>query len=87
MINWKCQININKSLLSLSGSDNILISGNLIPVNNKIALHCKNFKRDCQIDKTYSRDGVIHIASSNIKFGKVIEIYMSILLDIFPDFG
>ena len=84
MINWKCLIN-NKSLLSLPGSDNILI--NLILVNNKIALHCKNFKRDCQIDKTYSRDGVIHIASSNIKYGKVIKIYMSILLDICPDFG
>ena len=41
-----------------------------------------------QIDKTYWRDGVIHIASSNIRDGKVIKIlHMSMLLDIFPDFN
>ena len=38
--------------------------------------------------KLYSRDGVIHIASSNIRDGKVIKIlHMSMPLDIFPDFA
>ena len=58
---------LNKSLLSLSSSDNIFINENFIPMNNKIALHSRNYKRNCQIDKTYSRDGVTHIASSNNK--------------------
>ena len=56
-------------------------------MNNKIPFHCRKLKRNGQINKTYSRDGVIHIASSNIRDGKVIKILqMSMLLDIFPDF-
>ena len=87
LINRKGLININKSSLSLSSSDNIFINQNLTPMNNKIAFHCRKLKRNGQIDKTYSRDGVIHIASSNIRDGKVIKIlHMSMLLDIFPDF-
>ena len=43
-------------------------------MNNKIAFHCRKLKRNGQIDKIYSRDGVIHIASSNIRDGKVIKI-------------
>ena len=87
MIEWKCLININKSLLYLSSSDNIFINKKLIPVNNKIAFHCRNFTRNCEIDKTYSSEGVIYIARSNIKYGKIIKIlFKSILLDIFSDF-
>ena len=87
VINKKGLININKSSLSMSSSDNIFINENLTPMNNKIAFHCRKLKRNGQIDKTYSRDGVIHIASSNIRDGKVIKIlHMSMLLDIFPDF-
>ena len=56
-------------------------------MNNKIAFHCRSFTRNCQIDKTYSRDEVIYITSSNFKYFKVIKIlYKSILLDIFSDF-
>ena len=87
MIKWKCLININKSLLSLSSSDNIFINKNLIPMNNKIAFYCRNFTWNCQIDKTYPREGVIYITSSNIKYGNVIKIlYNSILSDVFSDF-
>ena len=43
-------------------------------MNNKIAFHCRKLKRNGQIDKTYSRDGVMHIASSNIRDGKAIKI-------------
>ena len=43
-------------------------------MNNMISFHCRNFKRNCQIDKTYSRKGVIYIASSNIKYEKEIKI-------------
>ena len=71
----------------MSSSDNTFINKNSIPMNNEIAFHSGNFKWNCQIGKTYSRDGVIHIFSCNIKFGKVIKIlHKSILLDIFPDF-
>ena len=57
-------------------------------MNNKIAFHCRKLERNGQTDKTSSRDGVIHIAGSNIRDGKVIKILqMSLLLDIFPDFN
>ena len=56
-------------------------------MNNEIAFHCRKLIRNGQIDKTYSRDWVIHIISSNIRDGKVIKIiHMSMLLNIFPDF-
>ena len=74
----------------MSSSDNIFINENLTPMNNKIAFHCRKPKRNGQIDKTNSRDGVIHIAGTNIRDGKVIKIlHISMLLDIFPyfDFG
>ena len=87
LINRKSLTNINKSSLSQSSSDNIFINENLTPRNNKIAFHCRKLKRNGQINKTYSRDEVMHIASSNIRDRKVIEIlYTSVLLDIFPDF-
>ena len=63
LINGKSLIKINQSSLS---SDHIFINENLTPVNNKIAFHCRKLKRNGQIDKTYSRDGEIHIASRNI---------------------
>ena len=43
-------------------------------MKSKIAFHCRNFTRNCQIDKTYSSEGVIYLASSNIKYEKVIKI-------------
>ena len=86
-INRKSLTNINKSSLSQSSSDNIFINKNLTSMNNKIAFHCRKLKRNGRTNKTYSRDEVMHIASSNIRDGKVIEIlHTSVLLDIFPDF-
>ena len=68
-------------------SDNIFINENLTPMNSKIVFHCRKLKSNGQIDKTYSRDGVIHIASSNIRDGKLIKLlHMSMLLDTLPDF-
>ena len=87
LINRKGLVIINKSSRSLSSFDNTFINENLAPVNNKIAFHCRKLKRNGQIDKTSSRDKVIHTASSNIRDGKVIKILqMSLSLDIFPDF-
>ena len=87
LINRKGLTNISKYSRSLSGSNNIFINENVTPMNNKIAFHCRKLQRNGQIDKTYSRDGVIHIASSNIRDWKVIKIlHMSMPLDIFPDF-
>ena len=87
LINGEGLININKSSLSMSSSHTIFINENLTPVNNKIAFHCKKLKRNGLIDKTHSRDGVIHIASSNIRDRRVIKIlHMSMIFDIFPDF-
>ena len=78
LINRKGLINTNKSSLSLSSSDNIFINENLTPMNNNIAFHCRKRKCNDQNDKTYY----------NIRDGKVIKVlHMSMLLDIFPDFG
>ena len=52
LINGKGLININKSSLSLSSSDNIFINENLTPMNNKIVFHCWKLKRNGQIEKT-----------------------------------
>ena len=52
LINRKGLININKSSLSLTSSDNIFINENLTPMNNKIAFHCWKLKRNGQIEKT-----------------------------------
>ena len=71
----------------MSSSDNIFINENLTRMNNKIAFHCRKLKRNGQIDKNHSRDGVIRIARSNIRDGEIIKIlHMCMLLDIFPDF-
>ena len=87
LINRKDRIKISKSSLSLSSSDKIFINENLIPVNNNIVCHYIKLKQNDQIDKTYSRDGIIHIASSNIRDKKVMRIlHMRILLDVFPRF-
>ena len=43
----------------------------------------KILKRNDQIDKTYSRDGVIHMASSHIRDGKVIKMLPD--CDLGPD--
>ena len=57
---------------------------NLTPVNNKIAFHCRKLKRNGQIDKTYSRDGVMHIANSNV-MGKQLQYYIcGALRDLAP---
>ena len=66
LINKKGLININKFSLRLSSSDYIFMKENLTPMNNKIAFHCRKLKRNEQIDRGYSRDGVIHIANGNI---------------------
>ena len=56
-------------------------------MNKKIAFYCRNITWNCQIYKTYPREGVIYNTSSNIKYGNVIKIlYNSILSDVFSDF-
>ena len=64
LIDRKGLLNINQPSLGLSSSDYIFMNENLTPVNNKVAFHCRKLKRNGQIDKTYSKDVVIHIASS-----------------------
>ena len=76
---------IDKRKLGLS--NNIFISENLSPQNNKISYHCRRLKRSGQIEKTYTRDGIINITSQNIKDGKPVKIYhLATLTDLFPDF-
>ena len=57
--------------------------------NKKIVFHCGILGKEMLrlIKLIHSRDGVIYIASSNIRDEKVIKIlHMSMLLNIFPNF-
>ena len=87
LINRKGLININKSSRSLSSSDKIFINENLTPMNNQLPSIVGSLNVMVRFYKTYSRDDVIHIVSSNIRDGIVIKmLHMSMLIDIFPDF-
>ena len=66
---------------------NIYINENLTQTNNTIAYYCRKLKRNGMIDKSYSREGVIHISSPTIRNGKTIKVlHMNMFFDMFPDF-
>ena len=67
--------------------NNIFINENLTKTNNLIAYNCRKLKRNGMIDKSYSREGVIHISSPQISNGKVIKVlHMNTLFDLFPEY-
>lgn len=77
---------INPSSLGL-GNCNIFINENLASAK-KISLHCRKLKGTNYLDKSYTRDGVVHFAKANESNGKPFEItHKSTLTDLFPDFN
>ena len=76
-----------KNLRKSVNCKGIFINENLTKVNNSIAYNCRKLKRNDMIEKTYSREGVIHISGPKINNGKVIKVlHMNILFDLFPDY-
>ena len=51
-----------KILRSNGNFNKIYINENLTKANNFIAYNCRKLKRNREIEKTYSRDGIIHIS-------------------------
>lgn len=88
LINRKKLITMDKSSLGLS--NDVFINENLTPENGKIYFHCRQLKRLRKVENTYTRDGIVHLASPNIEDGKLVKIFhLNSLYDLFPeyDFG
>ena len=81
---------LNRSKLrkvpSTSLNYNIFVNENLILRYRKIAFLCRKLKRADHIEKTFTRDGIVHISSPDIQRGKVLKIYhLNDLFNLFPD--
>ena len=50
---------------------NLFISEKLTPLNSKLAFDCRTLKRDGEIEKCYTINGIVHIAKNN----KLMKIY------------
>ena len=84
LINRKKLITMDKSSLGLS--NDVFINENLTPQNGKIYFHCRQLKRIRKIENTYTRDGIVQIASPDIEGGKHVKIFhMNSLYELFPD--
>ena len=79
---------LNRKILGKNVTyNNIFINENLTKTNNLIAYNCRKLKRNGMIDKSYSREGVMHISSPQISNGKVIKVlHMNTLFDLFPEY-
>ena len=61
---------------------NLFISENLTPLNSKLSFNCKKLKRDGEIEKYYTINGIVHIAKNN----KIMKIYhLKDLQEHFPE--
>ena len=79
--------NFDRTSVGLEKSLSIFINENLTPINNKIAFHCWELKRNGGIDETYSRECIVQIVSKETENGKKIQImHMNVLNDRLPDF-
>ena len=60
---------------------NVFISENLTPANSKLAFHCRKLKRDQEIEKCYTINGIVHIIKNN----KLMKLYhLKDLQELFP---
>ena len=83
---------INRKNLKKSSSPNcnVFINENLTVKNNEIAFLGRKLKRSGHLNKTYTRDGTVHISGPEIHRRKVLKIYhINNLFNLFPyyDFG
>ena len=81
---------LNRSKLrkipSTSPNYNIFVNENLTLRNRKIAFLCRKPIRADHIEKTFARDGTVHISSPDIQRGKVLKIYhLNDLFNLFSD--
>ena len=75
--------NSRRKIRNTSPNYNIFVNENLTLRNCKIA---RKLKRADHIEKTFARDGTVHISSPDIQRGKVLKIYhLNNLFNLFPD--
>ena len=75
---------------SSSSNCNVFINENLTVKNNEIVFLGTKLERSGHHNKTYTRDGTVHISSPEIHRGKALKIYLiNYLFNLFPyyDFG
>ena len=66
---------------------NIFINENLTLKNNKIAFVCCKLKCRGHIEKTCTKDGIVHILTPEIQKRKVLRVYhLKDLFSLFPDY-
>ena len=58
LLNRKNLKHLDKSSIGLPNSNNIFISENLTPMNNKLAFYYRKLERHGYVEKTFSREGV-----------------------------
>ena len=84
LYNRKRLAKIDKHSLGLSNT-NLFLNENLTIVNNRIAFHCRSLKRNGLITKTYTTDGIVHIAKTESSKPQKI-LHLNELVEMFPDF-
>ena len=81
--NNKTLKSIDKNAIGIPNA-NLFISKNLTPVNSKLAFDCRKLKRDSEIEKCYTINGIVHIAKNN----KLMKIYhLKDLQELFPEYA
>ena len=65
---------IDKSSIGLQNAT-IFLNENLTPEKNKIAYHCRKFKRDGTISKTYTSNGTNFICCNILENGKLQKVH------------
>ena len=60
---------------------------NLTNYNSKIVCYCRKLKKASTVEKCYSRDRVVHIATRNGSRNKATKVFhINHLLKLFPNF-
>ena len=73
---------IDKNVVGIPNA-NLFISENLAPANSKLVFNCRKLKRDGEIEKCYTINGIVHIVINN----KLMKLYhLKNLEELFPEY-
>ena len=73
---------IDKNAIGICNA-NLFISENLTPTKSKLAFNCRNLKRDVEIEKGYTINGIVHIVKNN----KLMKLYhLKDHQELFPEY-
>ena len=73
---------IDKNIIGIPNA-NLFISENLTPAISKLTSNCQKLKRDSEIEKCYTINGIVHIVKNN----KLMKLYhLKDLQELFPEY-